>query len=602
MSTGIPPVPAPRWDLDSIFPGGSASPQFKAFRDNVRARLQDGVRQLSALPANLTDQAAPAWTEFILLLQTTAEDIDLVRSFSGCLTSQNTDDAVAVALETEGDSLASEWEKLRTGLEALALKQADNAWEKLVTSEKLKGVRFYLDELREIAKSKMSLDKEALALDLAVTGYHGWNRLYDKVAGDIRVDFTENGVTKKISLGQNATKFASPDRSIREQAFKNMTDGWVGQADLAAMALNSQAGFRLALYDHRKWDSVLYEPLVQARLSREALDAMWHVVSQAVGKLAPYVDAKKKLLGIDKFRWYDEFAPVGAVDKTFGFDEAVDFVERHVGEFSSDLAQFVRMAVNKRWVEAEDRPGKRGGAFCTGMGAHRQTRVFMTFTGSYDGLMTLAHELGHAYHNWVLRERPFFATEYPMTLAETASIFNELLVTDAALTAAKERDERLMLLEQKLQQAYVLFCDIYTRFLFDQSFYSERRTGPVAKERLCELMVEAQKKAFGNLLDESGYHPYFWASKLHFYITDHPFYNYPYTFGFLFAGGVYDRASKEGKAFAPKYQALLADSGSMTTDQAARKHLGVDLAKEDFWRDAVARSLAELDEFVKLAG
>jgi len=602
MSTGTAHVPAPRWDLDSIFPGGSASPQFKAFRDNIRARLRDGAGQLTALPTDLTDPTAPAWSEFILLLQTVAEDIDLARSFAGCLTAQNTDDAAAVALETEGDSLASEWEKLRTGLEALALKQSDGAWEKLVTTDKLQGVRFYLDELREIAKSKMSLDKEALALDLAVTGYHGWNRLYDKVAGDIRVDFTENGVTKEISLGQNATKFASPDRSIREQAFKNMTDGWIAQADLAAMALNSQAGFRLALYDHRKWDSVLYEPLVQARLSREALDAMWHVVSQAANKLAPYVDAKKKLLGIEKFRWYDEFAPVGAVDKTFGFDEAVDFVERHVGEFSADLARFVRMAVTNRWVEAEDRPGKRGGAFCTGMGAHRQTRVFMTFTGSYDGLMTLAHELGHAYHNWVLRERPFFATEYPMTLAETASLFNELLVTDAALNATWEREERLMLLEQKLQQAYVLFCDIYTRFLFDQSFYAERRRGPVAKERLCELMVEAQKKAFGNLLDESGYHPYFWASKLHFYITDHPFYNYPYTFGFLFAGGVYDRARKEGKAFAPKYQALLADSGSMTTDQAAKKHLGVDLAKEDFWRDAVGRSLAELDEFVKLAG
>jgi len=273
-----------------------------------------------------------------------------------------------------------------------------------------------------------------------------------------------------------------------------------------------------------------------------------------------------------------------------------------VGELSSELAQFVRMAVSKRWVEAEDRAGKRGGAFCTGTGAHRQTRVFMTFTGSYDGLMTLAHELGHAYHNWVLRERPFFATEYPMPLAETASIFNELLVTDAAMKAAADRDERLMLLEQKLQQAYVLFCDLHTRFLFDLSFYAERRRGPVAKERLCELMVEAQKKAFGNLLDESGYHPYFWASKLHFYITDHPFYNYPYTFGFLFAGGVYDRARKEGKAFAPKYQALLADSGSMTTDQAARKHLGVDLAKEAFWRDAVARSLADIDEFVRLAG
>jgi pepF/M3 family oligoendopeptidase len=602
MSTAVKTAAAPRWDLDSIFPGGSASKEYKAFRDKARADLKQARAKLDNLPEELSNSSAGAWTDFILQLQSLLENIDLIRSFAGCLTSQNTDDTAAQALETEGDFLSSEWEKLRTGLEALSLRQSDQAWEKLVTSDKLKEIRFYLDELREIAKSKMSEDQESLALDLAVTGYHGWNRLYDKIAGDIRVDFTEKGETKKISMGQVATKFAHPDRNIRRQAFEKMTEGWESQAELAAMALNSQAGFRLALYNHREWDSVLFEPLMQARLSREALEAMWSVISQEFEKLAPYVKAKKKLLGIDKFRWYDEFASVGAVDKEYRFDEAVDFVEKHVGEFSPELAKFVRMAVDKRWVEAEDRAGKRGGAFCTGTGPHRQTRVFMTFAGTFDNLLTLAHELGHAYHNWVLRDRAFFATEYPMTLAETASIFNEMLVTDAALQVAADRDEKLMLLEQKLQQAYVLFCDIHTRYLFDLAFYAERKDGPVSKDRLCEMMIESQKKAFGTLLDESGYHPLFWASKLHFYITDNPFYNYPYTFGFLFAGGVYDRARKEGRAFAEKYKALLADSGSMTTDQAAKKHLGVDLAKEEFWKDAVARSLGDVDEFVKLAG
>ena len=227
----------------------------------------------------------------------------------------------------------------------------------------------------------------------------------------------------------------------------------------------------------------------------------------------------------------------------------------------------------------------------------------MTWGGSFSELTTLAHELGHAYHHFVLKDKPIFAGIYPMTLAETASIFNELLVTDAAFEKSADPDEKLMLLDQKLQNAYVLFCNIYARFLFDRAFYDERKKGLVSRTRLDELMLDAQKKAFAGTLDESeGLHRLFWASKLHFYITSSPFYNFPYTFGFLFACGVYARARKEGPSFAKKYRAFLADTGKMTSEQVAKKHLGIDLTKPDFWREAVNMALADIDPFVKLAG
>jgi oligoendopeptidase F len=177
----------------------------------------------------------------------------------------------------------------------------------------------------------------------------------------------------------------------------------------------------------------------------------------------------------------------------------------------------------------------------------------------------------------------------------------EALVTDAALEQATDPQEKLMLLDQKLQRAYVMFTDIYCRFLFDLAFYAERKKGVVPKDRLNEIMIEAQKKAFAGMLDDNGYHPLFWCTKLHFFLTDVPFYNFPYTFGFLFSGGVYDRAKKEGAVFADKYRALLADTGSMTTEELARKHLDVDLTREDFWKDAVNRQLADVDAFMKLA-
>ncbi len=602
MSSAPKIPPAPRWDLESIFPGGSASPQYKAFCEKIRQSLTDAVQKLDKLPKTLTAQTSPDWQAFILLLQDVIENIKLAKSFAGMLGAQNVNDAGANAAESVGDELQSEWNKLKTGFEAMALKQTDDAWETLVTGEKLNPVRFFLDEIRHEAKSKMPVELESLALDLGVSGYQAWNRIYDKLAGNLRADFPVDGQTKQLSMGQLATKMADPDRSVRKLAFEKLTESWSSVADLAAMILNSMGGFRLSLYKARQWDSVLFEPLRQSRMSREALDAMWSVVGRESHRLLPYLEAKMEHLGIDKFTWYDEFAPVGASEKMYTFDEAIQFIVANTRAFSPELAEFVRSAAEKGWIEAEDRSGKRAGAFCSGTGPKRETRIFMTYGGSYENLLTLAHELGHGYHNEVLKSRPFFATMYPMPLAETASIFNELLVTDAALGTTNDRDEKMMFLDQKLQNAYVLMCDIYCRFLFDNAFYAERRKGVVSRTRLDELMIEAQKLAYGKLLDESGHHPLFWASKLHFFLSDRPYYNYPYTVGFLFATGVYDRARKEGGSFAKKYIALLEDTGSMTTDDVARKHLGVDLKTEDFWQAAVDRALADVTEFVKLTG
>jgi pepF/M3 family oligoendopeptidase len=443
---------------------------------------------------------------------------------------------------------------------------------------------------------------ESFAIDLAVSGYHAWNRLYDKMAGDLKVDFEEGGKASRISLGQLASKLDSPDRSIRKQAFEKLEAAWETRADYASMILNSIGGFRLTLYRHRKWDSALYEPLVKGRLKRETLDAMWRAVSEGVSGLVPYLRAKAKHLGIERFMWYDQTAPAGRSDRTVSFADAREFIVKNLGGFSEEMAEFSDRVFEERWIEAENRAGKAAGGFCTGFGHIKQSRIFMTYLDTYGDLMTLAHELGHAYHQHVLGDDPYFAREYPMNLAETASIFNELLVTDAALKGAEDEDERLMLLDQKLQRAHVMFCNLRARFIFDRNFYAERKNGVVPRERLDDLMVQAQREAFGETLDSGGYHPLFWASKLHFYLTDTPFYNFPYTFGFLFAGGVYDLANREGSAFAPKYRNLLRDTGSMTTEELAKKHLAVDLTKDDFWEMSVSRVLEDVDSFVRLAG
>ncbi len=592
---------AMRWNLEPIFPGGSSSKAYKRFRDELRSDLAAVAKSFNDLPKELNSSTEEDYRKFIFDLQRMASHVECTYSMAECLIAQDVEDTAALQIFQQVDVMVSEFRNLETRFEALAGQQDDAEWDALFADEELAKIKFYLDELRSNARHKMPEEHESLANDLAVNGFHAWNRLYDKMAGDLKVDFEEDGKTSTISLGQLASKMDSSDRSIRRQAFEKLETAWGTRADYASMILNSLGGFRLTLYKHRKWDSQLYEPLMKGRLKRETLDAMWRAVSNGVPRLMPYVEAKKKLARIDRFMWYDQTAPIDGSDHAVSFAHAREFIVKHLGGFSDEMAQFSDTVFENNWIEAENRSGKAAGGFCTGFGHINESRIFMTYLDTFGDLMTLAHELGHAYHQHVLGDAPFFARVYPMNLAETASIFNELLVTDAAFSQASDDKEKLVLLDQKLQRAHVLFCNIHARFIFDMNFYDERKNGVVSRQRLDELMVQAQREAFGDTLDPDGCHPLFWASKLHFFLSAIPFYNFPYTFGYLFAGGVYDRAKKEGTAFAPKYRNLLRDTGSMTTEELGLKHFGVDLTKDEFWEAAVDRMLEDVDQFVELA-
>ncbi len=600
MTTSTKTKPAPKWDLDSIFEGGSASEAYKKHRQDVKVRLEKAEKDLNQLQTGLDDSSLSVWADFILDWQTLGEDIELILSFSGCLTSQDTTDSAADAIESEGMVYYSRWQKIKATLESLALQQTDENWNKLLADDRIKEIEFYLNEMRDLAKSKMPVEMESLALELEVNGYHAWDQIYSKMSGGMKVDFEENGKTTTMSLGQLATKMSDANRDVRKQSFDKMVGAWEEKADLAGMMLNSMAGFRLSIYERRGWESASYEPLKQSRMQQKTLDTMWKVIKDNLHRLKPYIDANKKLLNIDKFSWYDQFAPCGNAEKIYPYDEAAEFIYENVKTFSPDMAAFCKMAIDKNWIEAEDRPNKRGGGFCTGMGKNNQSRIFMTYANTYENLLTLAHELGHAYHSWVLNDKAPFAQHYPMNLAETASTFAEAVVTDAALAQTEDAREKLMLIEQKLQGAYTMMCDIHSRYIFDTKFYKKRKDGVLSTQELKDLMVEAQKEAFGDLLDDSGYHPLFWCSKLHFYFTGAPFYNFPYTFGYMYSGGLYARAKSEGATFAAKYDSLLADTGIMTTEALTEKHLGVDLTDESFWKGAVDTALADVDEFVKL--
>lgn len=304
---------APRWEIDSIFPGGSKSEEYAEFRKKIAQDLALAQKALENLPESIdSGEDIGSWASWILELQELYERLHLASAFEGCLTSQDVNDTEAQRIAGEVDELFSRWSMMTASLESFSRKQPDKSWDKLISSDGLSEIGFFLGEMRKIARMKMPEELEKLALELAVNGYHAWNRLYDKMAGDLRVEVTDNGKKKMISLGQNAARLSEADRNIRKDAFVKMEQAWESQANLAAMALNFQAGFRLSIYKKRSWDSILTEPLINGRIKQETLDAMWRAVVEGRGRLRDYVDSKLKYLGIDKFCWYDQTAPVGS--------------------------------------------------------------------------------------------------------------------------------------------------------------------------------------------------------------------------------------------------------------------------------------------------
>ena len=583
------------WDLEGIFAGGSESPQFAGFL----ARLDEGLDTLAGQVAALGEEPGD-WSAAVRDWQQRAAELGEAYSFVECLAAADTGDAVATALGGRLDAVEARLKAIEVEIDKHLLALSDQTWQRLLQQAPLAEVAFFLDRQRAMARHKMDPSRETLAETLAVNGYHAWGRMYDKLAGSLRASVTENGQAAQLSMGQLVHRLEDPDGAVRADAFRHLEEAWRGVQDLSAMALNSQAGFRQSLYAGRGWQSILWEPLHLNRLRPETLQAMWDAIAAKSTALLPYLEAKARLLNIDRMRWADLIAPVARSDSRFSYAAAADYIVERFAAFGGELGDFARHAFSRCWIEVEDRPGKAAGGFCTDLPLSRQTRIFMTYGGTFGGATTLAHELGHAYHAWLLRDRPYFATHYPMALAETASTFCETLIMDAALDAA-DGEQELTLLGNIGDEAVMMLMNLRSRFLFETAFFERRAQGPLTADELSALMVDAQREAYCGGLAEDGYHPLFWASKLHFYLTSMPFYNFPYVFGYLFSNGLSALARREGPGFAKAYARLLEDTGSMTCEELAQRHLGEDLTGAAFWERAVDRVLEVVPRFTRAA-
>ncbi|HYK71765.1 MAG TPA: M3 family oligoendopeptidase, partial [Pseudoneobacillus sp.] len=537
-------------------------------------------------------------TELLNDFQSVTKALRQEGAFVSCLEAQNTADKKANELRSRVTGISASLQSILTDFDEKLISFSEEEWQSILKDERLVELSFVLSERRTRANEKLSKEEEKLINSLSVDGYHSWGQMYDLIVGSIQIPFKDEDGEKHLSVGQASNKFSSSDRNVRKNVFENWEEAWGDKAELLSKTLNHLAGFRLNVYKQRGWEDTLKESLDMNRMSRKTLETMLEVISDYKQPLVEYMKRKAELLGVEKLSWYDLDAPIGNSESKLSYQEGADFILEHFAQFGEEKTKFAKMAFEDRWIEAEDRAGKRPGGFHTYFPESGQSRIFMTYSGTPSNISTLAHELGHGFHTYAMRDLHTLNRNYAMNVAETASTFAEMILADASVKSATTKKEKIALLEDKVQRSVALLMNIHSRFLFETKFYEERKSSMVSSERLNELMLQAQKEAYADGLEE--YHPLFWASKLHFYLTGVPFYNFPYTFGYLFSLGIYSKAIEEGKGYEEKYIALLKDTASMTVEDLAKKHLNVDLTERDFWEAAVKLCVKDVEDFLEL--
>ena len=527
------------------------------------------------------------------------------KRYLGCL---GADDArnEAVARERAGFSATMAQQTQTMALVYAAFRTAsDEVFTALLAHPDLAEAAYALGRLRELSARRMSAELEQLAAELAVDGISAWGRLYDQVAGRLEFDLERpDGTVQRTPMAQKRSLTENPDPAIRRAALEGSNQAWAEIEPVAAQALNAIAGTRLALYRRRGVEHFLDQAVFDSGITRATLDAMMEAIRENFELPRRYLRTKARLLGVERLGFQDLSSPLPFENfEAVPWHAATDRILDAFGRSYPALADFTRMAFDSNWVESEPRSGKSPGGFCTSSSKILQSRIFMTYGDTLGDVQTLAHELGHAFHNWVMRDMRPYARRYPMTLAETASTFAETLFTDAILEDPNTSvRERALVLDTRLDNASAFLLNIPMRFLFEKAFYEERAAGEVPAGRLKELILEAQRTCYGDVLADDQLDPYFWASKLHFYISGVSFYNFPYSFGYLFSLAVYARAADEGAAFLPTYEKLLRATGRDTAENVARNVLGVDLESVDFWRESIGLIESDLERFEATTG
>lgn len=594
-----------RWDLTNVYPMLN-SPEYEAdfkklehMLDELQIFLNGQISQANADadPALLEKVASGAIDRMNEIWELSQTLNNYVHSF---ITTDSFDkpaqkaDSVLDQLSVRGEKLSVQFKswigRIHPALPAL-LEQPSSA----------QAHAFFLEETAEESQHLMSEVEEGLAAELNVSGATAWAKLQGTVTSQLSVDFEMDGKVHRMPMPALINLRSHPNEEVRKRAYEAENQAWASVSETLAACMNGIKGTVNTLNKRRNYMDALEPALHQSRIDRPTLEAMMEAMHDSFPMFERYFKAKARRLGKEKLAWWDLSAPLGESKSTFTFPEARDFVLHNFGSFAPELEALARRAFDHHWIDAEQRVGKRGGAFCMGIPGVKESRVLCNFDGSLDQVFTVAHELGHAFHNECMyrQGKTPLQRRTPMTLAETASIMCETIVMEAVLKATTDPIEEMNVLETALIGSSQVIVDIYSRFLFEKEVFERRAQAELSPDELNDIMERAQKATYGAGLDENFLQKYMWTWKPHYYSHGRSFYNFPYAFGQLFAIGLYAIYQERGAAFVPDYMNLLASTGEGKAAELADR-FGINIRTKEFWAGSLKIIERQIDRYTEI--
>ena len=577
------------WNLDPIYPGFDA-PEFRKDLEELKATVAAytaWVRKLDSLDPLEGLKTGTDYLERLFAYGNKLVEYCMLRQAA------NTLDGEASSGASQVMGLLSTMAGPKAIFKDWAAKLPD-LMELVASDEVLKEYTFLYSNILSSSSFQLPGMGEEIMAKMELSGGSAWGDLQQFLTSTVPVQY--RGEKTNLSAIRNLAY--DPDPAVRKDAYEAELNCYERISDSVAFALNSIKLETLTDCELRGYESPLDRTLKEAHMSRATLDAMLGAMDEYLPKFWQYLKAKGKALGHENgLPWYDLFAPMGAMAEKYTAEGAREYLVDLFSGFDQELADMVARAFDNAWIDFYPRSGKSGGAFCSGVDCLHESRILTNFEGQFGDVVTLAHELGHAFHNQCIDSHRVLNHDYSMPLAETASTFNECVIMNAAIKAAKTDEEKLALIESQLQDATQVICDIYSRYRFETMVFEKRKEEFLHSSALCDLMTQAQKLSYGDGLDEQVMHPFMWVCKSHYYGPT--FYNFPYAFGALFARGLYAQYEREGAAFVPKYKKLLYTTAIATAEDTA-KVADIDLTDRDFWRSALQMLADEIDLFCEL--